>query len=206
MRIYYPDAATARAEGCHDFTNDDICPLTGRVFRLAGLRLDSGELVMRALGFGGRPAEPRLRLHHLQQPHDAVALRALDEADIVVAAFGYRPNALPVLDSTGADIQLLAQTGLRKSLVDAACRVLDAAGAPLPGLFGIGLAAGFVPQGRLGGEASFRGQANGLWTWQNDVGALIVDAVCPAPPRPAPVRRTRRELSTGVPQFTAATE
>ena len=47
----------------------------------------------------------------------------------------------------------------------------------MPGLFGIGLGAGFVPRGRLGGEASFRGQANGLWLWQHDVGSLIIDAV-----------------------------
>jgi hypothetical protein len=39
------------------------------------------------------------------------------------------------------------------------------------------LAAGFVPHGKLGGEASFRGQANGLWLWQSDVGGLIVDAI-----------------------------
>jgi hypothetical protein len=36
-------------------------------------------------------------------------------------------------------------------------------------------AAGFVPEGRLGGEASFKGKANGLWLWQNDVGQMIVD-------------------------------
>ncbi|RZM10963.1 MAG: aminotransferase DegT, partial [Sphingomonas sp.] len=45
----------------------------------------------------------------------------------------------------------------------------------LPDAYGIGLAAGFVPWGRLGGEASFSGQANGLWLWQNDVGMMIVD-------------------------------
>jgi hypothetical protein len=44
-------------------------------------------------------------------------------------------------------------------------------------LFAIGLAAGFVPHGKLGGEPSFRGQANGLWLWQSDVGGMIVDAI-----------------------------
>jgi predicted oxidoreductase len=62
-------------------------------------------------------------------------------------------------------------------MVDKHCRVLDARGQPIPGAFGIGLAAGFVPWGRLGGEPSFRGQANGLWLWQNDVGQMIVDQV-----------------------------
>ena len=30
----------------------------------------------------------------------------------------------------------------------------------------IGLAAGFVPHGKFGGEPSFGGQPNGLWLWQ----------------------------------------
>jgi hypothetical protein len=54
---------------------------------------------------------------------------------------------------------------------------MDAGGNALPHLFAIGLAAGFVPYGKLGGEKSFRGQANGLWLWQNDVGAMIADAI-----------------------------
>ena len=62
-------------------------------------------------------------------------------------------------------------------MVDRHCRIVDAGGTPIPGLYGIGLAAGFVPWGKLGGEASFSGQANGLWQWQNDVGAMIVDQV-----------------------------
>jgi hypothetical protein len=64
----------------------------------------------------------------------------------------------------------------------------------LPQLFGIGLAAGFVPSGRLGGEITFRGQANGLWLWQHDVGSLIISALAPPvskprwiAPRPAPL-------------------
>jgi hypothetical protein len=45
----------------------------------------------------------------------------------------------------------------------------------VPGVFGIGLASGHVPDGRLGGEASFSGKANGLWLWQNDIGQMIID-------------------------------
>ena len=69
---------------------------------------------------------------------------------------------------------------------------MDSHGNPIPGLFGIGLAAGFVPHGKLGGEPSFSGQANGLWLWQNDVGSIIVDAVLSsaAAVRLAPLRVT----------------
>ena len=67
-------------------------------------------------------------------------------------------------------------------MVDRHCRVLAADDTVVPGAFGIGLAAGFVPWGRLGGEESFRGNANGLWLWQNDVGQMIVDQILTARP------------------------
>jgi hypothetical protein len=183
LRITYADRASALAEGYTEWTEADVCQISGRVFRFAGFRLDSRELIMQARGIGGRPPEPRLRLHHLRA-EDAAAERIIDTADLVVAALGYRPRALPLRDVRGAPIALLAHTGPRAPLVDSQCRVLDDAGRPIPALFGIGLAAGFVPRGRLGGEASFRGQVNGLWLWQHDVGALIVKAVLAAP-RPA---------------------
>ena len=62
-------------------------------------------------------------------------------------------------------------------MFDRHCRIVAADGQPVPDAYGIGLAAGFVPWGALGGEASFVGQANGLWLWQNDVGLMIVDQV-----------------------------
>ena len=96
----------------------------------------------------------------------------------------------PVLDAAGLPVRLHAETSPKAPLVDGACRIMDADGAPIPGLFGIGLAAGFVPRGALGGEPSFSGQANGLWLWQNDVGALIVDAVTSQPGRAGDVALT----------------
>jgi hypothetical protein len=178
LRVYYPDRASALAEGYTEWSEDDVCPISGKVFRFAGFRLDSRELVMQLRGIGGRPPEPRMRLHQLAAAgSDAEAERLLDAADLVIAAFGYRPRALPVLDRAGQPVTLQCQTGPQQPMVDGQCRILGASGQPIPGLFGIGLAAGFLPRGRLGGEASFRGQANGLWLWQHDVGSLIVDAL-----------------------------
>jgi hypothetical protein len=176
LRIFYPSVDAALAEGYTEFGPADICPISGRVFRLGGFRLDSRELIMRARGIGGRPPEPRLHLHRLGLD-DAASLKLLDNADLVIAAFGYRPHALPVFDEAGKAVPLLAEKSPRARLVDGRCRVLDGGGHPLPHLFAIGLAAGFVPHGKLGGEPSFRGQANGLWLWQSDVGGLIVDAL-----------------------------
>jgi hypothetical protein len=176
LRIFYPSVEAALADGYTEFGPDDICPVSGRVFRLSGFRLDSRELIMRARGIGGRPAEPRLQLHRLGVD-DAASLELLDNADLVIAALGYRPRALPVFNEAGERVSLHSETGPQARLVDNHCRVMDADGNPLPHLFAIGLAAGFVPYGKLGGEKSFRGQANGLWLWQNDVGAMIADAI-----------------------------
>lgn len=180
LRVYYATAQEALADGYTEFGPDDLCPLTKRVFRLAGMRLDSRELLMQLRGIAGRPPEPRMTLHQLQDP-DPEAVRKIDAAHLVVAALGYRPNALPLFDHAGAPIRLFAQNGPQHPMVDRNCRVMDSSGVPLPRLFGIGLAAGFVPSGKLGGEPSFIGQANGLWLWQNDVGSMIVNAALESP-------------------------
>jgi hypothetical protein len=176
LRIFYPSVAEALAEGYTEFGPNDICPLSGRVFRLSGFRLESRELIMRARGIGGRAPEPRLHLHRLGVD-DASTVALLDGADLVIAALGYRPRALPIFDYAGRRVPLFAETGPKAPLIDGHCRVLDADGNPIPHAFAIGLAAGFVPHGKLGGEPSFMGQANGLWLWQSDVGGMIVDAV-----------------------------
>jgi hypothetical protein len=175
LRIFYPSAEAARQDGYTDFSPEDVCPLTGRLFRLAGFRLEARELVMRALGIGGRPPEPRLCLHHLTGETEGRGL--IERADLVIAALGYRPRALHVLQADGRELALLASGPGDQPLVNSACQVLDAQRQPVPGLLGIGLAAGFVPQGGLGGEPSFRGQTNGLWLWQNPVGAIVAQAL-----------------------------
>ncbi|WP_227698634.1 hypothetical protein [Sphingomonas hengshuiensis] len=174
LRPFYPSAEAAYADGFTDFGPDDICPLSGFVYRLAAFRLEARELVLRMLGIGGRAPDPRFRLHRLGGD-DAAAGAILDAADIVIGALGYRPHALPLFGVDGEVIALAAHAPGRPRLVDQQCRVIDAAGQPLPGAYGIGLAAGFVPEGRLGGERSFKGKANGLWLWQNDVGQCIVE-------------------------------
>jgi hypothetical protein len=175
LRVFYPSADAAVADGYTDFDASDICPVSRRLFRLAGFRLEARELVMRALGIGSRLPEPRLRVHRLQgSTAQVVARRVLEQADLVIAALGYRPNALPLFDMNGRQMLLAEAPG---SMVDRDCRVLDINGLPIPRLLGLGLAAGFIPSGVLGGEPSFRGQTNGIWLWQNGVGAIILDAL-----------------------------
>jgi hypothetical protein len=175
LRVFYPSAEAAIADGYTDFNTNDICPVSNRLFRLAGFRLDARDLVMRALEIGGRTPEPRLQLLQLKGPTSEVeAQTILQQADLIIAALGYKPNALPLFEDTGAAIPLAEAPA---PLVDRRCRVIGTNGEQIPGVFGIGLAAGFVPSGPLGGEPSFRGQTNGIWLWQNGVGAMIVDAL-----------------------------
>lgn len=176
LRIFYPSAADALADGYGEFGEDDICPISGFVYRLSGLRLEARELVMAARGIGGRAPERRLQLHQVGDEADPVALRLLDEADVVVAALGYRARGLALAAKTGRP---LALNGERpgQAFVDSACRVLDRRGKPVAGLFGIGLGSGFFSREIVGGELSFSGQTNSLWQWQNAVGALIAQQV-----------------------------
>ena len=180
LRPFYPSAEAALADGFTDFGEDDICPVSGFVYRLAGFRLEARELVLRMLGVGGRVPDPRMRLHRLEGEADTGAAAILDSADVVIGALGYRPHALPLFGVDGQRIALSADSPGRPRLTDQQCRVIDMDGDPLPGVYGIGLAAGFVPEGPLGGERSFRGKANGLWLWQNDVGQMIVNQIAPA--------------------------
>lgn len=173
LKPFYPTIAAAHADGFHDFDENDICPVSGFVLRLAGLRLESRELVLRMLSLGGRTPDPRVATHRIAGDDDAAARQLIAGADLVIGALGYRPRAVPLLGVDGAPLALAHHAG--RPMVDRHCRILDAADRPVPGAYGIGLSAGFVPWGRLGGEASFRGQANGLWLWQNDVGQMIVD-------------------------------
>ena len=175
IRPFYHSVEAAQAEGFTDFGADDICPVSGFVYRLAGFRLEARELVLRMLRVDGRAPDPRVALHRIAGDDDADARRILAQADLVIAALGYRPRALPLESADGDVMALAAHDG--RPMVDRHCRIVDTDGAAIPGLYGIGLAAGFLPWGRLGGEASFSGQANGLWLWQNDVGMMIVDQV-----------------------------
>ena len=174
LRPFYPSVEAAHAEGFTDFGRDDICPVSGFVYRLAGFRLEARDLVLRMLAVDGRKPDPRVVCHRIVGD-DPAAHAILADADLVIAALGYRPVSLPITALDGNPLPLAAERGA--PMVDRHCRIVDADGAPVAGLYGIGLAAGFVPWGALGGEASFAGQANGLWLWQNDVGLMIVDQI-----------------------------
>ncbi len=174
QRIFYGTEADARSDG-FVFTARDVCPLTGRVHRMGGLRNDGRELWRRIACRPGTAPEPRARLVPLAGMTEAGLRRLLDEAGLVVPAFGYRFNTLPVLDETGWRVPLAADAGL--AAVDRESRLLRADGAALPGVFGAGLGTGFLPWGEMRGEPSFSGHQNSLWLFQNGLGRMIFEGV-----------------------------
>ncbi len=175
-KLFYPTLEQARAEGYTRATAEDVCPVTKRVFRLAGLRLAARALVQRVWGLGDAVRETSVAIDHLSDHEPSFAGEVMRNADLCVLALGYRARTVDFFHQ-GERLLLLTQTDPKKPLVDSMCRLLLADGTPLPRAFGLGLASGFVPHGTMGGEPSFDGQTNGLWLYQNDVGARVLDQV-----------------------------
>ena len=174
LRVTYATPDEARADGCADFGPADVCSRTGRVFPLAGFRAEARDFVRAQLSLGGLSPDPRAQFVDLRKTSDRAVQAMLEEADLIVAALGYRPHALPLQDEAGTDIPLLAASSPVAPLVDGGSRILDTVGEPVANVFAIGLSAGYPLSGRYG-EPSFRGQANGLGLWQTDIGNEIVD-------------------------------
>lgn len=177
LRIFYNSVKEALADGYTEFREQDICRLTGRIFRFSGFRLDSRELIMAARGLGGRAAEPRLELLPLRPETYTEAQRRLQRADLIVAALGYRPQLLPIHDADHRSLSPFTPSARQWSVVDQRCRVLTERGTALHNLFAIGLAVGPPPHSSLGGEAGFLGQINSLWMWQHTLGWRIAEQI-----------------------------
>jgi len=171
-RIYYPSRAEADAEA-YAFAEEDVCPRTGRVNRMAGLRGDGREL-WRAMNGRKHAAEKRVVSVPRLSDTSFVASE-IGKADLVIPAFGYVARTLPIFGLDGERFTLRAEQG--GVAVDDQARLVLADGTALPNIFGIGLGHGFHPSGVMGGEPSFRGQANSLWLYQNHIGARVLASV-----------------------------
>jgi hypothetical protein len=173
LKLFYMSKEAAWQDGYTDFNDDDLCPVTKRVYRLGGLRLESRALLMRIWGMLPGEAERRVKVMKIEAERAAEIRALLDEADLVIPAFGYEPNVMPIHDADGNAIHLMCQQENAR-MVDTDCRVLDIAGQPLPNVYAIGFVTGYKLTGPLGGEPSYKGQNNGLWLYQNGVGEIIV--------------------------------
>ncbi|SHN12147.1 hypothetical protein SAMN05192549_104448 [Duganella sacchari] len=175
FRITYQTPDVAIAEGYRDFGPDDICPRSGRVYPLAGMRSDARHLVRQYWHLGDATPEPRLQLLQLNRSNQHDADTLLQEADLIVAALGYRPRALPLFSADGQPFALHSDKQ-GAAMVDGRSRVLDAAAQPIAGVYGLGLSSGYPMAGTYG-EPSFQGESNGLSLWHGEIGAAIVSQV-----------------------------
>lgn len=170
-KIFYMSVDEAKMDGYHDFDERDICPKTKRVYRLAGLRMDGRQLFRSISGLDNQLTKVNVE-YKLFREEESELKKDLQEADIIIHAFGYHFNMIPLFDKSGSQIKLLgSETGY---WVNPNCCLLDINHRPIENVYAMGLASGFVPSGDLGGEPSFKGQTNGLWLYQNDIADLII--------------------------------
>lgn len=170
-RIYFNTKEDAIASGYDDFGDEDFCPVTGKLYRLAGLRMDGRELYMQMLGLGQSTTEGRVA-HHVFVDQKTELENELKAASIIVLAYGYQWNMVPFFDAGGKEIHLW---GIKTNCwVNDNCELLEENGRVIPNVFATGMATGFLPKGALGGEPSFEGQTNGIWYYQNAIAELIM--------------------------------
>ncbi len=184
--VFYPDVRAAAAD-LYPVRPGDVCPRTGRVHRMGGLRGFGRDMWRRISGRPGTAAEPRAGTRALARLPPGLLQAMLEEAALVVACFGYGSVTLPVHDAAGERLALAADDGL--PAVGEACRLALRDGRTLDRLFGIGLGTGYRLPARMGGEPNFDGQANSLWLYQNDIGATVhreALALARTPIAPAP--------------------
>ena len=174
LRLFYASVEEALDDGYDDFTTDDVCRLSGRVYRLSGFRFESKDLLRNALGIRGRKPDARLKLQYLPE-NDNAAQALLEQADVIIAAMGYQPRMCPVFDAAGHAIPLHQPRSGDWAMVDQTCHVFTREKNVLPGLTAMGLAIGPAASHEFGGEANFRGQVNSLWLWQNKLGERVAN-------------------------------
>jgi hypothetical protein len=164
--IYYPsvDAALADKPSSGPTASTSV---RASSFCLPGFRLNSRELIMRApCGPGGRTAEPLLRWHRLvrmmQSPQPCWTTPTWRSLRWFTGCV-----RCPCLTRRDAPFGCIHKRVRRHFWWMASAGLWTQTASPCLTCLPIGLAAGFVPHGKFGGEPSFGTQPNGLWLWQS---------------------------------------
>lgn len=173
-RVFYPDRTAAAADS-YDIDPGDICIRTQRINRMGGLRGHGRDIWRRITRRPGVHPETRVSVLPIQTFGATDLRRLVEEAALVIPCLGYRSATMPILDAAGRRLPLMADCNTDS--VDDRCRIRLENGTSLPNVFGIGLGTGFRPTQAMGCEPNFSGQANSLWLYQNDIGAVIYHAV-----------------------------
>lgn len=173
--IYFPTKEDAINAGYNNFTDNDICPITKRVYRLAGLRMDGRELLIKMEGLQNYEVEKRVKFNRIVDTLIDELSKDLSEADLIILAYGYSFNMIPFYNDNNEKLNFIGErTG---HWVSPTCELLDINDEIIPNLYATGLATGFIPSGNLGGEPSFEGQTNGIWYYQNALAEVIIKKI-----------------------------
>jgi hypothetical protein len=145
----------------------DICPVTGLVFRNAGLRKDAKNLYIQIRN----GEEPRVRLVSIDKLGDQSQL--LDEAALVIQGTGFQTNFPEIeLNSKPVRLDQNSQQGELHEL---------SSGKVIPGLYGMGLGMQVLPEGPGRGEKSFNGSINGMLSYPLTLAPEIIDHMLAQP-------------------------
>ena len=166
---------SAALDDLYDVAPGDICPRTQRVNRMGGLRGFGREMWRQVAQRPRTTPEARVVSIDMRRLSTDELGTMIAEAALVVPSFGYRSAMLPVFDADGARLSLNADLG--GVAVGEQSRLLLGDGTSVPNLFGIGLGTGYKLPPSMGGEPNFDGQANSLWLYHNDIGAIIYRAI-----------------------------
>ena len=100
----------------------------------------------------------------------------LRRAAAVIACLGYQANLPRVVDPWHREIEF--QNRLGGLDIDGNGRAVTIDGQPVPGLYVFGIGSRLLKRSdAIGGEASFRGAADGVWLYHNHGGSVILNAL-----------------------------
>jgi hypothetical protein len=153
VRVTYDSVAEALADGAR-ITDDDVCPKTGKVFRLCGLRNDSAQRYFKARD----KVDERLVVRQVNS--DAEMHASMTSAHLTIAATGYRSKALDFFPE-GTTIHPDGS-------------LTDPAGQRYEGIRAMGLGCGSLRSEVSGGEPSYTGPVDGVWHYQAVVAPVIL--------------------------------
>ncbi|GEP11599.1 hypothetical protein MGN01_34440 [Methylobacterium gnaphalii] len=172
-RFYYRDLMEAEARGDVVDAVEDVCPLSGRVNRLGGLRFRTAEVARAVFGTNRLDAYPvEIETRHVIAGCSETSL-AEDMPDVgaIVTCFGYRPLLPIIRDQTGEILQLAED---RHGLTtDDFGRPMRQNGRVIRGLFSFGLGSGMRIGSEVGGEPSYKRRLDGIWLYHNHVGSKV---------------------------------
>ncbi|MBB3903156.1 hypothetical protein GGR33_002658 [Methylobacterium brachythecii] len=172
-RFYYRDLMEAAAFGDVVDAQEDVCPLSGRVNRLGGLRFRTAEVARAVFGTHRLDAYPvEIETRHVAVGCSETSLAGeIPDVAAIVTCFGYRPLLPIIRDQTGEILQLAEdQHGLT---TDDCGRPMRQDGRLIRGLFSFGLGSGMRIGSEVGGEPSYKRRLDGIWLYHNHVGSKV---------------------------------